>query len=247
MKRISEERKKALQKEVKAIAHRFRNEYPALQSPIPNSFKAVEELGFFVMSTPAPAAVSGLKMNLDDKTMIVVNSSQPLGRQNFSIWHEVYHWYTGDGQDISLFNDIEYNETENKAEVFASEILLEEDALKRELFALGFNKNNLKYLSKKDLVNLQYKFNVSYRAVLTRIINLFNAPELRTRYGAASNQEKIIKLNKELGFDGSLEETSLVTYISPSLFQYMKSNLSEGKISIEHIEQVLSFIEEEFK
>lgn len=249
MKKIKKERKKELSLEVKEIAKNFIETYSDIvNQPISNSFRTVEELGFFVIAVPAPHNISGMTMSIDNKSMIVVNSNQPLGRQNYSIWHEVYHWYTGEGQDISKHGESEYDETEYKAEVFASEILIPRNKLEIELKKLNYNsKNSLQYLKKKDIVKLQNKFNVSYKAMLTRIIFLTGQNKLSNRFAIANKQEDIINLNIEFGFDGHLEKIETKPYISDSLFFYMKSNLEKGRVSSSKIELILDFIEEEFK
>lgn len=248
MKKLTDERKAELKKEVREVCQRFISEFPKTsEAPIPNSFKAAEELGFFVIAIPAPDNISGMTMNMADKSMIVVNSKNPLGRQNYSIWHEVYHWYSEDGQDISFYGESEYDETEFKAEFFASEILMPEESLIIELIKLGYsNKQSFRYLKIVDIVKLQNIFNVSYKALLTRIIDITGIKSLKNRYGAASNQEKVMKLNKDNGYSGNLEMINQEPYISESLFIYMNSNLKKGRVSSDRVKTVLDFIEEEF-
>lgn len=248
MQKLSAKKKDILKKEVEEIAIRFKNEYSSIvKSPIPNSFIAAEELGFFVVSCPAPDKLSGMTMNIQDKAMIVVNSVHPLGRQNYSIWHEVYHWYTGDGQDISLSEDAEYSETEYKAELFASEILMDKKSLKVYLNRLGYSSNaQLKFLKREDIVKLQNDFQVSYRAMLTRIISASGRVDLGNRYAIANTQQKIIEFNKSLGYSGNLEKGNLPTYISPSFFTYLEHNLKKGRISKNYVDSLLKFVEEDF-
>lgn len=247
MEKISDLRKIELRSEIEQIAQDFRRAYNNIcEAPIPNSFRAAEELGFFVVSAAAPNELSGFTTTIDNKSMIVVNSNHPLGRQNYSIWHEIYHWYTGDGLEVSLMDNIEYNETEFKAEAFASEILLEKKSLERELNSLGYkslNKSSVKYLKNEDIVILQNRFNVSYRAMLTRIIAISDNQDLRTRYGIASNQGKIIQFNIKCGFNGDLEKPTPKPYISDSLFKYLTLNLEKGRISSSYVEEFLEFIE----
>ncbi|MDW5524640.1 ImmA/IrrE family metallo-endopeptidase [Carnobacterium maltaromaticum] len=249
MKKLIDNRKKELITEVENIARNFRREHINIcQAPIPNSFKVAEELGFFVVSASAPNELSGFTTTIDGKSMIVVNSNHPLGRQNYSIWHEIYHWYAKDGKDVSLMGDNEYSETEFKAEAFASEILLEKKVLERELQNLGYksiSKNHMKYLKNEDIVKLQNKFKVSYRAMLTRIITISGNKDINNRYGVAASQEKIIQFNIKCGFDGGLEQPTLKPYISESLFEYLTFNLEKGRVSSIHVERFIEFIEGE--
>ena len=94
---------------------------------------------------------------------------------------------------------------------------------------------------------LQNKFKVSYKAMLTRIIIISNNQDLKSRYGIASNQEKIIQFNVKCGFNGELEKPTLKPYISESLFEYLTINLEKGRISRAYVEQFLEFLERGIK
>ena len=72
---IKPERKKELSLEGKKVAENFIEKYSDIvNQPISNSFRTVEELGFFVIAVPAPDNISGMTMSIDNKSMIVVNS-----------------------------------------------------------------------------------------------------------------------------------------------------------------------------
>lgn len=235
-----------IRSEINVVAEKFKQEYPTFSvSPIGNSIEIAESLGFFVVSIPAPDEVSGFTRTQDGKSMIFVNANHNLGRQYYSIWHEIYHWYTGDGNDISLMGSDIYNETEKKAEYFAAEILMDSNKVKSELSKL--NINNLDFIKIIEIIKLQYIFQVSYSAMLTRLITLFpeNRASLSKRYGITRDRDRLLKTIRGQGYSGDLELPTKTTYISPSLFYYMESNITEGKLSPENVKGIVSFIEKE--
>lgn len=245
-KRISNERKILLQRDVDITIERFRKEFDFKIEPIPNSFRKAEELGIFILSIPAPENFSGLMMSDHEDTMILTNSNTTLGRQNFSIWHEVYHWYTKEGKSISYFNDSDYDEIEYKADYFSSEILMPKKLILKELEKIDKIDENIKYISYKELCDMQNHFQVSCMAILTRIINIFGGNKsLRSRYAKVKDKTKARDLNIKNGFSGSLEENTK-PYITAKFFDYITSNLDNGRISNISVEKIISNIEEAF-
>lgn len=235
-----------IRSEVSKLAEKFKENYPDFNaSPIGNSIEAAEKLGFFVVSIPAPYEISGYTRTQDEKSMIFVNANHNLGRQYYSICHEIYHWYTGDGNAVTLIGSDEYSETEMKAELFASEILMDREKVLDELEKISVD--NLDFIRIIEIIKLQYIFNVSYVAMLRRLITLFpqNKKSLSKRYGITKDPEKLLKTIKEQGYSGDLELPTKKIYISPSLFYYMESNIEQGKLSPESIKDIVSFIEKE--
>src|SRR5699024_8558630 len=62
----------------------------------------------------APKNLSGFYMKKDKYPFIFVNTNHSVGRQNFSLWHEVYHHYMNHQNGISEFgsNVLEDREAE---------------------------------------------------------------------------------------------------------------------------------------
>lgn len=106
---------------IKPIADRFINKNN-LHYPINDSLKVLSEMGYYIIKAKAPSNLSGFYMQKDRFPFIFVNSKHSLGRQNFSMWHEVYHHYMQHQNGISDFgsNLIE----EREAEIFAGIVLL---------------------------------------------------------------------------------------------------------------------------
>ena len=101
---------------------------------------------------------------------IVVNNAEAPWRINFTLAHELFHiitWSTFDPagleEDQALFKDVE-----NKAERFASTLLLPESAVREELNG----RIKEQKLSFSDIVDISREFGVSTQAMLYRMANL---------------------------------------------------------------------------
>lgn len=106
---------------IKPIAERFINKNN-LHYPINDSLKVLSEMGYFIIKAKAPTNLSGFYMQKDRFPFIFVNSKHSLGRQNFSMWHDVYHHYMQHQNGLSDFGSNLLEERE--AEIFAGMILL---------------------------------------------------------------------------------------------------------------------------
>ena len=243
--KLSKDRKNELAKEVREIVEKFYKEFPQFKNKIiPDSFEAAEELGFFIVATKAPFQLSGFTTSYGDYHLLALNSRHTKARQNYSIWHEIYHWYTGDGKEVSLSKQAEYVEAEYKAEYFAACILINEEVLKNKVSKLLMGYKN--HLTNKDIFTLAHEFNSSVISMLRRIIEVTGDRSLWSRVKNIQDNEFLICKYKEFGLSTDLELPTNSTYISPSLFEYLSHNLKDNRISESRVELIVKCIEEEF-
>ena len=112
---------------------------------------------------------------IDDLTVICINYKRSIGHQNFTLAHEIGHWFLHRGENISdedqYFYSIEQKERE--ANSFASELLYP-----KEMFSRDY-----KYILNHDLLNehkraelgyyidqLCHRYCLSYELVLRKIL-----------------------------------------------------------------------------
>lgn len=242
--KISESEKKALSKEVDDVVEKFINEYSWIKNPIMDSYETIEKLGFFIIGKSIDNKISGFQVNIGDYKCIFVNRSHGKARQNQSLWHEVYHWYTGETGYISKVDNAKYDKMEFKAENFASKILINRSLLKEK--ALQRNKD-IRFLSRTDLIELQNYFKASYMNIAVSLKELFpnEFNDMLFNIGIYKNQPKLINLCKENDLDYSLLEPSKTDYISPSFISDLQQNYTDNKINDEYITNVLDFLEKE--
>lgn len=243
--KLNNANKNLLYQSAKRIAEDFQTKYIDKSQPIRDTFEILEQLGFFIVQFPADDKLSGFHIKKSDYNCIFINSAHTLGRQYFSAWHECYHAFTNDVGGISLSGEAEYDETEFKADSFASCILLPEDLVMQ---YLRENKiSNVKYITYDQLIVMQNYFRVSYSSLITRLIKLFpeNKIDLSKRY-SLGRQSSVLRLEKkvnEVGGDLSLIRPTNDFYISPKFYEKLYSNLDQDRITVDKTHSILEFLE----
>lgn len=112
--------------------------------------------------------ISGIFCRTTKSNIIIINSEMTLGRQRFSMAHELYHWkYDKEAKTIvCATTGSRDNLNERKADIFAANLLMPRDGLfmyVEELKAGG------EHLSLADVIKLEQYFQVSHSAMLIRL------------------------------------------------------------------------------
>ncbi|NJI02200.1 ImmA/IrrE family metallo-endopeptidase [Staphylococcus agnetis] len=242
--KISKSRKKELEDEVTKTVRKFKEDYPQIKSPIENSYLTIEKMGFFIIGKKLDDDISGFHLNIGKYKCIFINRNHHYARQNQSLWHEIYHWYTNDIGHISSKNAIEYEEMEYKAENFASKILIDRDNLKDVIL---LNNIKVKYIKRREIVQLQNHYSASYmnvaRALYEEYPNEFNPN--RMNLGLRKNHEKLIEFCKKEDLDYSIYNIPKSDYITGSFIEDLKQNYIDNKITLDYLEDILNLIDEE--
>ena len=175
---------------------------------------------------PLGEHISGYCRKYEHTTIIVINSSMTVGRQRFSLAHELYHVYYDTSMTSFVctnFNNKSQNEQE--ADIFASFLLMPQTALSQ------FKISNP--ISVDDIVKIEQFYRVSRKAVLYRLLNegLISKQDIETfsqnvRYSA-----------KRLGFSDYLYAPSsdndkylvLGKYITDAENLHSSGKISDGK------------------
>lgn len=140
-----------------------------------NVYLMAEQLGIYVTPTfldKAAAVVNRADENRKPPTppWILVNSTQPVERQRYSIGHEIAHLLLHDEELIVLhphYYRRHFDQREIDAESFAAELLMPRDLIE----------SSIKNLKVKDPIEeavfiLSYLYQVSFTAMATRLYNL---------------------------------------------------------------------------
>ena len=113
--------------------------------------------------------ISGMCIRSDNNNVIAINSSMSIGRQRFTIAHEVFHLYYDDQLTSICAKSIGTGkDKENEADQFATYLLMPPDALTNMI--KDVKKNEADRLSIKDIVRLEQHFGVSRQAILFRLL-----------------------------------------------------------------------------
>lgn len=125
-----------------------------------------------VVYYPMGTSISGMCINGNKNCTIAINSNMSLGRQRFTMAHELYHYYyNSEKTTICSISTNKNNKTEQEADLFASFLLMPPIALKDKIKKQKQLSNN-DTLSLKDIIAIEQYFQVSRQALLFRLVNL---------------------------------------------------------------------------
>jgi Zn-dependent peptidase ImmA (M78 family) len=113
---------------------------------------------------------------INDYAVICINYQRPIGHQNFTLAHEVGHWFLHKGtsfSDDSRVIGYSSNKIEQDANAFASEILYPDELLSND-YIIARDKSLFGKESREQLGNyvneLCHKYVLSYEMVLRRLL-----------------------------------------------------------------------------
>ncbi|SDB27418.1 ImmA/IrrE family metallo-endopeptidase [Eubacterium oxidoreducens] len=131
-------------------------------SPI-DIFAMVQQMdNITLIMHPMSEHMSGYCRKCPYTNIIVINSAMTIGRQRYSLAHELYHVYFDDGMKSFVCTNFTSKElNEQKADLFASYFLMPQTAL-----------DNIKVpITINDIVKLEQYYKVSRKALLYRLLS----------------------------------------------------------------------------
>jgi len=182
---------------------------------------------------PMGERISGMCIKNDGYPVIAINSAMSIGRQRFSLAHELFHLYFDESKHsvvcakkIGGGNDIE-----KSADQFASYFLMPSVAL--ESFIKKLKSDSVKKIGIKEIVKLEQYFGVSRQALLYRLVG----DHKLTLEEAEKFKDGVISSAVNLGYDDVLykplpESKQYKTYgyyIEKAEELYEKDLVSTGK------------------
>ncbi len=182
---------------------------------------------------PMKKNISGMCVRIGKEAIIAINSSMSIGRQNFSIAHELYHYYFDKEQKTTICEMTigKGNEVEKCADQFASYFLM---TLGSEITSdiksgVTFNK----------VIELEQYYKVSHQAMLYRLrgADLISSEQLEEY-----KSRKVVRAAASLGFDTALYKPSRDEKAYKTFGYYIKQAqelLDKEKISDGKYEQLL--------
>lgn len=136
--------------------------------------------GILTVFTKMSPDFSGMCLKYDkDTNFILVNSDIVLGRQNFTIAHELYHLYVQDDSEFKVHScDVMNPQSpiERHANTFASYFLLPQAGVVEVMQRIECNK---KTVNAAHIIVMCNYFGVSYKAMLVRVNKILGLPQER--------------------------------------------------------------------
>lgn len=156
-----------------------------------------------LLSFPMGDKVCAICVKDESNKVIAVNSSHTLGRQRYSLAHEIYHLYVQ--RDFSFSICIENEKkprVEKLADLFASHFLMPRKAM------FWFFEKKLNYrledidklINLEDVIRLEQYYKISHTALLWRLLN----EEIIDENQFHSYKDDVMRVAKALGFSPDL-------------------------------------------
>ena len=152
------------------LAVRFRNMLH-LPQDVPFPVKSgLEQLGILTVFRPLSDSSYGMSIKMKDGSrFMLVSSNSTIGRQHFTIGHELYHLYYDENPQPHMCGTDGKAPAEQSADMFASNLLLPRVGL---LAMLPEDFPTSKKLDLATVVKMEQKFQVSRQALLFRLKRL---------------------------------------------------------------------------
>jgi len=222
---------------LKALAANFRNRF-GYSNTEPIDFKSLLwKLDILTVFSPLGDDFSGLSIKVVDEMFILVNSSQSVGRQNFTICHELYH----------LFYDTDFvphkcqagrfpkNGSELKADLFASYLLLPEDGITNMIPESEMYNDSIQL---STLLKIEHTYGSSRMALLVRLLRM----KLVTQTTIEKYSVNILRNARQYGYLCDLYTHTNEKLIIGPYGTLANKLFDENKISEGHYRELLAAI-----
>lgn len=124
------------------------------------------DLNVLTVFKPMSPQFSGMALKVDDSKFILVNSNHSLGRQNFTICHELYHLFIQEDFSSMICQVGDFKKTnpvEFKADYFAAQLLMPRFGIIDLIPTSELRENQI---SEHTLLTIESHFNCSRKALL---------------------------------------------------------------------------------
>ncbi|MBN1182283.1 MAG: ImmA/IrrE family metallo-endopeptidase [Bacteroidales bacterium] len=180
---------------------------------------------------PLSETFSGMSFKTGDNKFMLINSNNPVGRQNFTICHELYHLFVQEDFITHTCNTGQFNRknrTEYNADRFASYLLMPEEGLLELIPDSELRKRNS--IGLPTILRIEQYYGCSRTALLYRLDSL----DLIDTDKYKSFKSDIVKEARRYGFDTSLYLPGNHGLVIGNYGIIARKLFDEGKISESH-------------
>ncbi len=168
--------------------------------------KNLEDRGYFLFYYPfGESGISGALFSSVHARILVVNSSKSIGRQNFTVAHELGHIYLHNTESLVEISGDESSTKEREADNFASMFLMPANDVSSMIQTNG----GIEF-DAVEVMEMSQMFRMSYKATLKRLTEVFG----RKAIPLTLWDKKPLQLAEMLNMDKRLYEPSGEKYWS---------------------------------
>jgi Zn-dependent peptidase ImmA (M78 family) len=155
---------------LEAKANKFRRELGLGTESSLDLQKLLLNLGILTVYKSLEGEFSGMALKTNENLFMLINSALPVGRQNFTIGHELYHLFIQSDFNFQMCNAGKFDKKDKEeynADIFSSYFLMPDAALIKQIpeKELGWGET----LSLATIIKMEQYFGVSRSALLVRL------------------------------------------------------------------------------
>lgn len=136
--------------------------------------KLFSSLGVLTVYRPLNGDFSGMALKTKSSRFMLVNTSHSIGRQRFTIGHELYHLFIQEGFSFEKSNAGRFDKKDREeynADVFSSYLLMPEAGVLKQIPEIELARGGV--VSLATVIKLEQYFGVSRAAILNRLRSIF--------------------------------------------------------------------------
>lgn len=193
------------------------------------------KLKVLTLFKPLSENFSGMAIKTEKKCFILINSRQSVGRQNFTLGHELYHLFVQEEfvpHRCTTGKFDQGSDQEYLADLFSANLLMPTDGLYAHIPPKELGKNRI---SIGTLLSLEQIFKVSHTALMYRLLGMgLIDTEYLDKY-----KTDVINKAKMYGFDTTLYEPGNHRKVIGDYAIIAEELFQEGKISESHFHELM--------
>jgi len=217
------------------LAIRFRNMLHLPQDSPLVVKEVLEQLGILTVFRPLSDGSYGMSIKTKDGLrFMLVSSNSTIGRQHFTIAHELYHLYYDEKPTPHMCGADGRSPLEQSADMFASNLLLPRVGL---LSLLPDSFSETKQLDIATIVKMEQRFQVSRQALLYRLkrLSIINEDQLQVLLTVPTKEVAVRR-----GFDTSVYEKGNEGLVIGDYKSLATDIFEKGLISEGHYNELLN-------
>jgi len=162
----------------------------------------LQQLNVLTIFRKMEGTFSGMSLKVNEDRFMLINSTHSIGRQHFTIFHELYHLYIQKDFERIICDgpkDSKNKKEESNADIFAANVMLPRDGILNFIPAEQLKKDKILF---STILALEQYYSCSHQAMLIRLENL----NLITQKMKDSFATDVIVEAQKYGYDTALYE-----------------------------------------
>jgi len=154
---------------IEKAASDFRTKYGYSNSNPIRVKSLLLELEVLTLFRDMEGSFSGMSLKIDENRFMIVNSSHSIGRQHFTIFHELYHLFVQKDFEHIVCGSSKDQKEERNADLFAANLMLPREGVLKFIPDEELKKDKIQL---STILKLEHYYSCSHKAIIIRLNNL---------------------------------------------------------------------------